>query len=244
MILSTPITKVKVTLSPKGPQLPIAVTTSGPPRRLTVLAYGSPGSGKTVFASTFPKPLFIDLDDGLMSVREKHVPWIRPTDYSQLTLCTTPEYVTDYDTIVLDTITEAHHVIMAGILKMAGRDQAQQSDWGMARERVIRLVRSLKALEDKHIVLCAEERADKDEETGKIMVGPMLPGQLFTDIGRYVDCVFHLRSALDPTTGKRGRFMLTEPEGLYQGKDRTGKLDKLERPDFNSLWAKISKKEA
>jgi len=238
MTLSTPIKDVQVP-PPKKPGLAIQHTEPGVPKRLTVLAYGAPGSGKTYFAGTFPKPLFIDLDQGLMTVRAKRVAYIRPTNWLDLRTCITPEYIKDFNTIVVDTLTEAHVLILAEIFAGSGKDALRIQDWGQASERIVQLVKGLRSLEDKHVVCLCDERTDKDEETGKIMVGPALPGQLFNTIGRYFDCVFHLRNA--NKDGKRQRVILTEPEGLYQGKDRIGGLEKFETPDFNVIWTKVTK---
>ena len=235
--LETPIGQVRVPPL-KKPSLSVQYTKPGVPTRLTVLAYGMPGSGKTYFAGTFPKPLFIDLDQGLMTVRAQKVAYVRPTDWLTLRLCATSEYVTDFDTIVVDTLTEAHAIILAEILANSGKDVLRIQDWGQASERIVQLVKGLRSLATKHIVCLCDERTDKDEETGKIMVGPALPGQLFNTIGRYFDCVFHLRNALK--AGVRQRVLLTEPEGLYQGKDRIGGLEKFEVPNFKVIWAKVT----
>ena len=39
--------------------------------RVNVMAYGPPGSGKTYFATTFPKPFFIDTENGLITARAR-----------------------------------------------------------------------------------------------------------------------------------------------------------------------------
>jgi len=39
--------------------------------RVNVMAYGPPGCGKTYFATTFPKPFFIDTENGLITARAR-----------------------------------------------------------------------------------------------------------------------------------------------------------------------------
>ena len=225
--------------APKG--LTVFTTEPGAPKKLNVLVYGVPGIGKTVFAATFPKPLFVDIDQGLMSVRYKRVAYIRPTTYVELKMSMTVEMLASYETVVVDSLTELHTFFLAEIMRNNNHDQAQLQDWGMASERIVQLIKQLRAL-PQHIVFICEERADKDEETGRISVGPALPGQLFGNVGRYVDLFFNMKMGVKD--GKKGRYLVTEPVGLAQGKDRSWALDKLEEPDFNVIMSKISKKEA
>ena len=41
--------------------------------KLKVLVYGESGTGKTLFAGTFPKPLFFDFDGGMLTLRGKDI---------------------------------------------------------------------------------------------------------------------------------------------------------------------------
>jgi adenosyl cobinamide kinase/adenosyl cobinamide phosphate guanylyltransferase len=51
------------------------------PDALRILLVGEAGTGKTVFASTFPNAYFVDLDDGMLSVRGKDVNYISISQY-------------------------------------------------------------------------------------------------------------------------------------------------------------------
>ncbi len=50
------------------------------PTALKVLIWGKPGTGKTKIAATFPDPHFVDLDDGMLTVRGQDVNYITITD--------------------------------------------------------------------------------------------------------------------------------------------------------------------
>jgi len=230
-------TNVKTVSVPKGKTVLFNVTEAGPPKKLNVLVYGVPGVGKTVFAATFPKPLFVDIDLGLMSVAHKKVAYFRPVNHADLRSTMTVEVLYNFETIVVDSLTELHSFFLQEILRNANRDQAQLQDWGMAGERIVQFIMQLRKL-PQHVVLICEERADKDEETGQISLGPALPGQLFKNVGRYVDLFFHMKMAVKD--GKKGRYLITEPVGMAQGKDRSWALDKMEEPDFKVLWTKIA----
>ena len=64
------------------------------PDALRILLVGDAGTGKTVLASTFPNAHFVDLDDGMLSVRGKDVNYISISQYK-----TEDE---DFDTITKD----------------------------------------------------------------------------------------------------------------------------------------------
>ncbi len=231
-------TDVKL-IKPEVHKISFKQTEPGAPKRLTTLVYGTPGAGKTYFCGTFPKPLFIDCNGGLMTVRAKQVHYVAPETYAEL-LTVLSSDLSEFETVILDTSTEAARIALESALALSGRQLPQLSDWALAIERLRRLVRQFMDL-PQHIVWTAEEKTTRDEDTGRLFAGPSLPGQLSAEIGAFFDCVFHLRSVFNPGSGKRERRLLTEPDGIYYAKDRTGKLEKFEVPDFPTLWAKISK---
>jgi hypothetical protein len=232
--IKTPITTVRL---PTSKPLVFERTKAGPPKRLAVLVYGPPGAGKTYFAGTFPNPFFLDCQGGLMTVRAKEVAFAQPESYQDLLQYAGGLGDSEFETVVLDTATEAARIVMDTALKAASREIPQMQDWMQTIERMRQLLRKLLD-HDKHVIVACEEGVVKDEDTGKVIAGPSLPGKLFHEAGALFDCVFHLRSAF--RDGKKDRVLLTQPEGLYQQvKDRTGKLEKLETPDFQVIWKKL-----
>jgi hypothetical protein len=110
-------------------------------------------------------------------------------------------------------------------------------DWQMVIERMRRFIRQLVDI-PRHILFNCHEAILVNEELGRTSVSPSLPGKLSQEAGKHFDCVFHARMAAK--AGKKERFLLTEPEGLYaQCKDRWGVLEKLEPLDFQILLSKI-----
>ena len=217
------------------------------PKRMTVLVYGMPGAGKTHFAGTFPKPLFLDMRGGLETVRKKKVAYYRPKTIAEIISFANPETLKDFRTIVLDHLTEMTRLLMADILAVSGREHAQLQDWGMLLERIRRIVVTFtdpELLPDHHVVFIAEEHYKQDEATGALIGGPAVDGKMFGQIGSWFDCVFHIHNTFNPSTKTRERFLQTEPDSIYkQIKSRFAGLEKLEKPDFPSLWAKITKED-
>ena len=239
--MNGPTTNVEqVKLPPRG-RLNIQKVMPGPPSRLTVLVYGAPGGGKTWLGGTFPNPLFIDCQGGMLTVRNKGVSAIVPNDYNDLLQCAIRENVEGFGTIVLDTATEAARLVTEFTTKASNHEIPQLQDWMQVIERMRQLLRKLLDL-PMHVVVTAEEGFNKDEDTGRMSYGPSLPGKLFGEAGALFDCVFHVRGKWNPTTKKTEHWLLTQPEGMYQQvKDRTDCLEKFEKPDFNVIWQKVSK---
>ena len=44
--------------------------------KVDALVYGRAGTGKTLLGGTFPNPIFVDTDNGLLSLRKKDVAFI------------------------------------------------------------------------------------------------------------------------------------------------------------------------
>jgi len=205
---------------------------------MTALCYAGPGAGKTWLGGTYPKPLFIDCDKGLATVRRKNVAFVQPETYAELLESLQERVWGPYKSVIVDTGTEAARIMMDGVLKAASRDTPQMQDWQMVIERMRRFIRQLISIPDRHILFNCHEAVLVNEELGRTSVSPSLPGKLSQEAGKHFDCVFHLRMGV--VGGKKQRVLLTEPEGLYaQCKDRLGGLEKLEQPDFNTIWSHI-----
>ena len=226
-------------------KVPLAVQQMVPSlsERGTFLVYGGPGAGKTWLAGTFPTPFFADMRGGLKTVRHKKIGYFRPTTYMQMLQCVAPENLEPYQTVVLDQGTEACRLLMQEALFMSQREAPQLQDWQLVIERFRRIVVALTdddgPLKDKHIVVICEEAIEKNEITGSAKMLPAVPGKFATEIGSFFDCMFHLQNVFNPATQKKGRWLLTEPDGAYDAKDRFNALDKLEVPDFGVIWNKI-----
>ena len=241
--LRTPASTLRnvVTLGPI-----IQYTEPGVPARAVILIYGAPKAGKTTFAGTFPKPLFIEAQGGLMSIREKKVAFYSPSNYTDLISAVVPAVLSKFETVVLDQATEISRIIMTSSLGTSGRDVPQIQDWQMTIERLRKLFRAL--IDNTkgsagHVVVVCEEQLVKDESLGRIMFLPNLPGKLSTEAGALFDCVFHLRSCLNPLTHSTGRWLVSEPDSMHPGVGQrlSRSIPSYEVPDFPTLWAKASR---
>ena len=121
----------------------------------TLLIYGLPGIGKTPFAAQFPKPLLLDCEAGIESIRTKGVEiatierWsdvmqanvaLNAIKDSKITLLGKELTV---ETVIVDTIGELGRTIMASALLAAGKETPKFDEWNLAIERTRATLRSL-----------------------------------------------------------------------------------------------------
>lgn len=203
--------------------------------------YGQAGAGKTVLCSTAPKPLIISAEAGLLSLADKDVPVIEINNLGELreAYAFISKEAHEYETICLDSISDiAEQVLDAKMSDLqraadeAGGKLDPRQGYGKLAIEMAQLTRAFRSL-DKHIVFTAKQGQVQDDM--KLKYGPMLPGQQYTQNLPYMmDLLGVLR------VGKEGeRWLQMQPDIQYQAKDRSGKLDKAEKPDLATIFSKV-----
>jgi len=172
-----------------------------------VLVYGNAGSGKTRFASTFPKPLFIDTDKGMRSIPTGDIKMIRLPKVGTYTMLLNiltdirnkaGDFVpggplADRETIVIDSISSlADEYLMQEIMIGNKRDpimeNAQRDDYGRLKIALIQVGNVIKDISDtKNVVVTALVDEEKDELTGALEGKPMMTGKYRDIIGAVFD---------------------------------------------------------
>jgi len=125
---------------------------------LKMLLYGASGVGKTVFASSAPRPIFFDADGGLLSVVTP-VPYFPIISWTELqrAYAHVAAHPNDYDTVVVDSLNELQTVSLRDVIQIfpAGRggipnrtyfDQPSPSDWGKSLNDLERFVLAMRRL--------------------------------------------------------------------------------------------------
>lgn len=256
-----------------APQSPLtqfqSVQAEGSPRYLNALVYGTSGQGKTLLGATGPSPIiFIDMDDGLQSVRS-----VRPELVTELGIDTKQIYterVRNYaelkktitkigalrnhpafpKTIVIDNLTVAQSICMQE--RISGDESVsidrlpERQDWGVLLQRMRAIVRYLRDLPCNSYFVAMEQ-----EKEGAI--GPALQGAIFREIPAMCDLVARYsilsREVDDGAGGKtieERRFLQCQPSAAIPGrslaviaKDRSGRLSRFEKPNLKGLLDKI-----
>ncbi|MEW6557194.1 MAG: ATP-binding protein [Elusimicrobiota bacterium] len=222
----------------------IIKSNEGRSQYLRMMVYGVPGSGKTVFGSTAPDPLILDAEAGLLSIADKKLDTVKIETFQDVinvfNFLKTEKLA--YKTVVIDSLTELQRKSMDLILSKAGRDRATIGDWGMNIDQVRNIIRYFRDLEMNLLLICLNEER-KDEDAGIIMQRPALQGRtLPEEVMGYVDVVGYLfTKEVEGTEGKKQlvRKILCQPHERAYAKDRSGKLDRFEEPDFKKIYTKI-----
>lgn len=190
--------------------------------------YGDAGMGKTTFCSTAPNPIIVSAEAGLLSLADKDIPVIEVGSYADLKAAFKfLKSNDDYDTICLDSLSEISEKLLAEY-KTQEKDKRQA--YGRMADDMMELTKGFRNLQ-KHVIMTSKQALHKDEHTGKITYQPYMPGQAFTQqVPYYFDLVLCIRVDKDGS-----RYVQTQPDISYQAKDRSGKLNKKEVPDFSKI---------
>lgn len=156
----------------------------------TFAIYGRPGTGKTTFAGTFPKPIaYIDIrDQGTASLRGlKGVKVLQLEDIDELeeVLRHLRKHHKEYKTVVLDTVSQLQQMAVEELfdgkqLKKGKRPgdwgTMSMQDWGTVTGKLKRLIIDFRDLADLglNVVFLAQEKVSKEEYEEKAGSGTVL----------------------------------------------------------------------
>ena len=211
-----------------------------------ILIYGEPGTGKTTFAATAPRPiLWLEAEGGTNSIGEtKDIDIVRMAgleSYREVLryLHKKPDA---YQTVVIDSISETQAAVLSEIMREVSRaDQSrdefapQFGEWGKLTGVMRAILRSYRDLE-ANVIFTALTREDKDDLTGKSVVRPKMTPALAEDVLSFMDAGLYLYAAT-PKKGEAGaegveadeegvtivRNALLQPTGKYAAKFRAPK---------------------
>lgn len=212
------------------------VSTNG----IKCVLYGGSGTGKTVMSATAPNPIIISAEKGLLSLADKDIPYIEVYDIK--TIGEAYKYVieSDYATIVLDSLSEITVTALSEFRKnmiaesSSGKIDARQA-YGKLAQEIGTMIRNFRDIDGKNVILIAKERRYEDEDSGVITFEPYLPGKVLPfDLPYLVDEVFCLQ-----ISRKGERYVQTLADRKRPCKDRSGKLDENEHPNFTDIFNKI-----
>lgn len=202
-----------------------------------ILIYGPSGVGKTVLASTFPKPLFVDCENGLMSVRQP-VGRIKALELEDVrgAYKWLSEHPGIYETVVLDSLTEIQKMIMDHTVRTFKQhrpyeDAPIMADWGKSLTDFSRLIRAFKTL-DMNVVFIGSPTVPANPNEA---IRPAFTGKATSEeVCRMMDVVGYMNIERDDQ-GIVRRFITFLSPGIY-GKDRSWMLPPtLYDPSYSAI---------
>ena len=102
-----------------------------------ILIYGEPGVGKSTLASQFPRPVFLNLEDGIRDLDCDHTDQIRTTkEFMQYLVAELP--ASDYATIVIDTVDWLEKLLMHDVAQKAGKATIEDIGFGKGYQGLAR----------------------------------------------------------------------------------------------------------
>lgn len=128
--------------------------------KIKALIYGQAGMGKTTLALSAPRPLLLDFDNGVNRVNYAHQKDTVQITSFQEALDVMKEDLSEYDTIVVDTIGKMMDFI---ITKVCGTSNPRIQDWGRINQEFSGFVRIATSL-NKHIIFIAHRDVRKEGE--------------------------------------------------------------------------------
>jgi phage nucleotide-binding protein len=206
---------------------------------LNILVYGAAGSGKTSLIKTLPNPIILSAESGLLSIADSDIPYIEIDSIDMLkeaySWLADSDEAKGFESVALDSISEIGEVCL-GAEKKVAKDPRQA--YGAMGEIMGDIIRAFRDIPDRHVYFSAKVEKSTDE-SGRVLYAPSMPGaKVGQSLPYFFDEVLALRVEKD-AEGVIQRALMCDSDGLWQAKDRSGKLDPWEAPDLGAIIAKI-----
>lgn len=214
-------------------------TTEAKANGVKILVYGMAGAGKTTLCATLPQPIILSAEGGLLSISDADLPFIEITSMADLMeafeWASRSEEAQKYESIALDSISEIAEVVLNYERKQT-KDPRQA--YGAMQEQMADIIRGFRDLPGRNVYFSAKCEKSQDE-AGRVMYAPSMPGnKTGQSLPYFFDEVLALRIEKDQE-GSTQRALMCDSDGLWQAKDRSGKLEAWEAPHLGAVIDKI-----
>jgi phage nucleotide-binding protein len=204
-----------------------------------LLVYGQAGAGKTSLISTLPKPVILSAEGGLLSIADTNLPFIEITSMAELQEAykwlTSSAEAGEFRSVALDSISEIAEVVLNAEKKI---NKDPRAAYGAMQEQMADVIRAFRDLPGKHVYMSAKLEKTQDE-MGRVLYAPSMPGnKTGQSLPYFFDEVLALRVEKD-AEGNTRRALMTDGDGLWLAKDRSGKLEVWEDADLGEIIKKI-----
>lgn len=189
-----------------------------------ILVYGESGVGKTVFASTAPRPiLWLESEGGTSSIGDKKgidIARVSGLETYREALVYLESNPGKYKTVVIDSFSETQAAVLKDIMGAVKRldptrDEfsPQWDEWGRLTGIMREIARAYRDL-PANVIITALQREDKDDLTGRVKVRPRLSPTLADELPAYMDAVLYLYAATARAGEVDGEGVQKDDEGV------------------------------
>lgn len=212
---------------------------------INVLVYGDAGAGKTSLCATctedHEKILIISCEGGLLALDDYDIPATIVETVADLhdVYGGLASYEHPYEWVCLDSVSEIAEVVLANEKADAADPRQAYGELGDIVFDLLRKFRDLPvnvlftAKQDTKVIPGGKNSPDRAQHR------PSMPGNaLKNGIPYLFDEVLALRVERDEQ-GSTYRTLMTESDGDWTAKDRSGRLDAWEEPHIGNIAAKI-----
>jgi hypothetical protein len=204
-----------------------------------LLVYGQAGAGKTSLIPTLPTPVILSAEGGLLSIADTNLPFIEITSMDDLREAykwlTSSAEAAEFESVALDSISEIAEVVLNAEKKI---NKDPRAAYGAMQEQMADIIRGFRDLPGKHVYMSAKLEKTQDE-MGRVLYAPSMPGnKTGQSLPYFFDEVLALRVEKD-AEGFTRRALMTDGDGLWLAKDRSGKLEVWEDADLGEIIKKI-----
>jgi hypothetical protein len=204
-----------------------------------LLVYGQAGAGKTSLIPTLPTPVILSAEGGLLSIADTNLPFIEITSMDDLREAykwlTSSAEAAEFESVALDSISEIAEVVLNAEKKI---NKDPRAAYGAMQEQMADIIRGFRDLPGKHVYMSAKLEKTQDE-MGRVLYAPSMPGnKTGQSLPYFFDEVLALRVEKD-AEGNTRRALMTDGDGLWLAKDRSGKLEVWEDADLGEIIKKI-----
>ena len=217
---------------------------------INMLIYGRGGVGKSTFGATFPKPLFLDFENGVKYFKQRgiEVPVVQfqnfPTKEEQQKIIAYVEKA--FDTVIIDPIGEAMEKLIKDRELINGLKYRQQdgsltmAGWGKVKDEMRNFIKALRDT-GKNVVIIAHTTVVVDGEIQKLR--PLLATKLIDELIAMVDIVGYLDVIKMDKNDYKRIIRVNPADERYDAKDRTGALPDTLQPNYQWIYKYIVKKQ-
>lgn len=204
------------------------------------LVYGRAKSGKTRLIATAPNVVICSTDEGLSSIRQHNLPFVRVTtwaEYLAFEKAVIRGELSQFQTVAIDDLTELANIFL---VNERPKHKNLLQAYGALNDEMMRVIRFWRNRQDlTSVIICKQERI-KDESTGGMIYSADIPGKAVAPQLPYLfGSVYHMEEWIDPATNQRHEVLRCKQNPQFDAGDRSGKLNELEPANLTHIFAKV-----